>query len=61
MIFVLAGNHLMSYGLKVLSIFMGFEKGLTAMKKFLKPGGYMAVSELSWLKDNPPAEIKTVF
>jgi len=29
---------------------IGFEKGLKAWKKFLKPGGHMVVSELSWLK-----------
>ncbi len=29
---------------------MGFEKGLRAWGKFLKPGGHMVVSEVSWLK-----------
>jgi hypothetical protein len=37
---------------------MGFEKGLRQWKQFLKPGGYLAVTELSWLKPDPPAEIK---
>ena len=37
---------------------MGFEKGLSNWKRFLKPGGFMVVSELSWFKDNPPAELK---
>ncbi len=29
---------------------MGFEKGLKEWKKYLKPGGHLAVSEVSWLK-----------
>lgn len=29
---------------------MGFEEGIKAWHKFLKPGGYMAVTEVSWLK-----------
>lgn len=29
---------------------MGFEKGLKEWNKFLKTGGYMAVTEVSWLK-----------
>lgn len=36
---------------------MGFERGLKAWHKFLKPGGYMAVSEISWLTDERPDEI----
>ena len=40
---------------------MGFENGLTCCKKFLKPGGFMAVSEIAWLKDSPPEEIKLFF
>lgn len=40
------------------SIFiMGFEKGLIEWKKFIKPNGYLAVHEMTWLKDNPPKEI----
>lgn len=35
---------------------IGFEKGLEEWKKFLKPGGYVAVTELLWLKNNPPKE-----
>lgn len=38
---------------------IGFEKGLRDWQPFLKKDGYLAVSELSWLKPNPPAEIKT--
>jgi ubiquinone/menaquinone biosynthesis C-methylase UbiE len=35
---------------------IGFENGLKAWRQLLKPGGYMAVTELSWLKSNPPSE-----
>jgi ubiquinone/menaquinone biosynthesis C-methylase UbiE len=37
---------------------IGFEKGLREWQPFLKKGGYLAASELSWLKPDPPAEIK---
>jgi SAM-dependent methyltransferase len=37
---------------------MGFEAGLRAWKPLLKPGGYIAVTELTWLKPDPPAEVK---
>jgi ubiquinone/menaquinone biosynthesis C-methylase UbiE len=36
---------------------MGFGEGLRAWKRLLKAGGYIAVSELSWIKDDPPEEI----
>ncbi len=36
--------------------FIGFEKGLAKVKDFVKPGGYVAVSEAVWLKSNPPRE-----
>ena len=36
---------------------MGFENGLNAWRKFLKPNGYIAVTEISWLKDNPPQDL----
>jgi SAM-dependent methyltransferase len=35
---------------------MGFRKGLSEWRTFLKPGGYIAITELSWLKDKPPQE-----
>lgn len=38
--------------------FFGFEKGLKEWRRFLKKGGYMVLSELVWLKDNPPDEVK---
>lgn len=37
---------------------IGFKKGLQTWRPLLKSGGYLVVSELSWLKSNPPAEIK---
>jgi cyclopropane fatty-acyl-phospholipid synthase-like methyltransferase len=37
---------------------IGFEKGLREWQPFLKKGGYLAVTELSWLKATPPAEAK---
>jgi ubiquinone/menaquinone biosynthesis C-methylase UbiE len=37
---------------------MGFKKGLAAWKRLLKPGGCIAVTEASWLKPNPPAEVR---
>ena len=36
---------------------MGFEKGLAAWQPYLKPAGYMAITEISWLKDKPPPEL----
>jgi SAM-dependent methyltransferase len=36
---------------------IGFERGLNEWRKFLKPGGYIAVSEASWFTDTRPAEI----
>jgi ubiquinone/menaquinone biosynthesis C-methylase UbiE len=36
---------------------MGFEKGLRSWRRLLKPGGWIAVSEVAWLKENPPGEL----
>jgi SAM-dependent methyltransferase len=36
---------------------MGFRKGVEAWRPFLKPGGLLAVSEITWLRPNPPQEI----
>jgi SAM-dependent methyltransferase len=36
---------------------LGFENGLKAVRDFVKPGGYVAVSEAVWLKANPPAPV----
>lgn len=44
------------------SIFIvGFEQGLNDWKQFIKPKGYLAVHEMTWLKDNPPKEIQDYF
>ncbi|NJO82796.1 MAG: class I SAM-dependent methyltransferase [Blastochloris sp.] len=37
---------------------MGFEAGIVAWKSFLKPGGILAVSELTWLTSDRPAELQ---
>lgn len=37
---------------------IGFEKGLHEWRKLLKPGGYIAVSEVSWFTEQRPAEIE---
>lgn len=37
---------------------MGFEEGLRVWKQLLKPGGWIAVTEASWLKPHPPAEVR---
>lgn len=36
---------------------IGFEKGLNEWRKYLKTGGYMAVSDISWFTEDRPAEI----
>ena len=37
---------------------MGFEAGISAWRRFLKPGGVLAVSELTWLTAARPAELQ---
>ncbi len=37
---------------------IGFERGLREFRKFLKPGGVIAVTEITWLRDDPAAELK---
>jgi ubiquinone/menaquinone biosynthesis C-methylase UbiE len=37
---------------------MGFDAGLTQWRSWVKPGGYLAVSELSWFRSDRPAELK---
>jgi SAM-dependent methyltransferase len=34
--------------------FMGFENGLRSWRRLLKPRGYIAVSEATWLRPDPP-------
>lgn len=38
---------------------MGFEKGVQYWRRFLKPGGIIAVSDLTWLTDSRPAELES--
>jgi ubiquinone/menaquinone biosynthesis C-methylase UbiE len=40
---------------------LGFEKALKEWRFFLRKPGYLAVSELVWLKDNVPNEAKEFF
>jgi SAM-dependent methyltransferase len=37
---------------------IGFKHGLALWKRFLKPGGVIAVSEITWLTDQRPAELE---
>jgi cyclopropane fatty-acyl-phospholipid synthase-like methyltransferase len=37
---------------------MGFKEGIMAWRKFLKKGGYLVVSEISWITDSRPEEIQ---
>jgi SAM-dependent methyltransferase len=37
---------------------MGFAAGLAAWRPFLRPGGMLAVSEITWLGPDPPEEIR---
>lgn len=37
---------------------IGFERGLTEWNRFLKKGGYIAVSEASWLTEVRPEEVE---
>ena len=37
---------------------IGFERGLNEWRKFLKKGGYLAVTEVSWLTEKRPDEIE---
>jgi cyclopropane fatty-acyl-phospholipid synthase-like methyltransferase len=37
---------------------MGFKAGIKNWKEFLKPGGYLAVSEITWITGSRPEEIE---
>ena len=37
---------------------IGFEHGLSKLKAFVRPGGYVAVSDAIWLQADPPAEVR---
>lgn len=36
---------------------LGFKNGLRRIKPFVRPGGYVAISEVVWLKPEPPAPL----
>ena len=38
-----------------------FAKGISTWRRLLVPGGHMIVSELCWLRDDPPTEVKAFF
>jgi SAM-dependent methyltransferase len=38
---------------------IGFERGLREWRNWLKPDGYVAVTEISWLKPDPPEVVRT--
>jgi len=38
---------------------IGFQRGLNEWRKFLKTGGYIAVSEAAWFTNERPADIET--
>jgi len=38
---------------------IGFERGIREWRKFLKPGGFLAVTEASWFTEERPEEIDT--
>lgn len=37
---------------------MGFAAGVATWRQFLKPGGVLAVSEITWLQPDPPEELR---
>jgi ubiquinone/menaquinone biosynthesis C-methylase UbiE len=40
---------------------MGFDKAMTAWRQFLKPGGWIAATELVWLEVDPAPEVAKFF
>ncbi len=38
---------------------MGFQEGIRAWRRYLKPGGILAVSEITWTTEQRPAQIET--
>jgi SAM-dependent methyltransferase len=36
---------------------MGFDNGLKAWRRLLRPAGWLAASEAAWLRDDPPREL----
>jgi SAM-dependent methyltransferase len=40
---------------------IGFGQALSAWRRLLRPQGHMVISELCWLRDDPPAEVREFF
>lgn len=40
---------------------LGFENGLKLCKQLVRENGYVAVTEISWLKENPPSDVADFF
>lgn len=40
---------------------IGFAEGLSAWRRLLVPGGHLVVSELCWVKDDPPEDLVAYF
>jgi SAM-dependent methyltransferase len=40
---------------------LGFGQALSAWRRLLRPHGHMVISELCWLRDDPPAEVREFF
>lgn len=38
---------------------IGFSKALERWRKFLRPGGFLVIHEATWLRDDPPPEVKS--
>ncbi len=36
---------------------MGFDQGLVGWRRFLRPNGWLGVSEVAWLRKDPPSEL----
>jgi len=36
---------------------IGFQRGLEAWRRFIRPGGFLVVHEMVWLRSDPPPEI----
>jgi SAM-dependent methyltransferase len=36
---------------------IGFERGLTEWKRFIKPEGFLVIHEMTWLRPDPPEEL----
>jgi ubiquinone/menaquinone biosynthesis C-methylase UbiE len=36
---------------------LGFERALAEWRRFIRPGGFLVVHEMAWLRPDPPAEV----